>query len=156
MRIPHIPFSEILHFTEVIAIVGTTLFAALQLRALRLQNSADLALRLDQQLNTDVNENLENDLDSDPRTPILKEHGGKYTVIQLDNFLSQYETLDDLYQNGLITCRMMYNEFSGDLEDAYKNKDVMAQVAEERKDDPSTWEGFIHLGKKFDKNYRCQ
>jgi hypothetical protein len=69
-----------------------------------------------------LNENLENDLDSDPAAPILKEHGGKYTVIQLDNFLSQYETLDDLYRNDLITCRMMYNEFSGDLEDAYKNK----------------------------------
>ena len=33
----------------------------------------------------------------------------------------------------LITCRMLYNEFSGDLEDAYKNKDVMVEVAEERK-----------------------
>ena len=37
----------------------------------------------------------------------------------------------------LITCRMLYNEFSGDLEDAYKNKDVMVEVAEERKDDPT-------------------
>jgi hypothetical protein len=128
MRIPRLSFSESLQLIEVAAIVSATIFAGVQLRAIRLQNatdqlqkSADFALRLNQELDTDVNEKLEDDLD-DPAAPILKEHGGKYTVIQLDNFLSQYETLDDLYQSHLITCRMLYNEFSGDLEDAYKNK----------------------------------
>lgn len=59
-------------------------------------------------------------------------------------------------QSGLITCRMMYNEFSVDLEYAYKNKDVMAEVAEERKSDPDMWEGFLDLGRQFDKNYHCK
>jgi hypothetical protein len=39
--------------------------------------------------------------------------------------------------NGLITCRMTYNEFSYDLEKAYKNKDVMAEVVKGQKDDPT-------------------
>jgi hypothetical protein len=158
MRLPRIPFSEILHFTEVLAIVGATLFAGFQLRALRLQSSADFTLRLGQELNTHINQNLENDLDSDPATPILKRpnNRGKFTVVQLDAYLSEYETLDDLYRSGLITCRMMYNEFSYYLENAYKNKDVIAHVAEERKQDPSIWQGFLDLGRQFDNNYQCQ
>jgi hypothetical protein len=72
------------------------------------------------------------------------------------SYLSQYETLDDFYRNGLITCRMMYNEFSHDLENAYKNNDVMSQVALDRKDDPTFWEGFLDLGKEFDNDYHCK
>ncbi|SRR5216684_4152966 len=158
MRLPRIPFSEILHIVEVLAIVGATTFAAFQLRTLRLQQSADFALRLDQDFNTAVNQDLSDTLDSDPATPILKrpKGGGKFSVSQLDQYLSEFETLDDLYQSDLITCRMMYNEFSYDLEDAYKNKEVMAEVAEERKDDPTIWQGFLDLGRLFDKNYHCQ
>src|ERR1700680_4287463 len=87
MRIPRLSFSESLQLIEVAAIVSATIFAGVQLRAIRLQNatdqlqkSADFALRLNQELDTDVNEKLEDDLD-DPAAPILKEHGGKYTVI---------------------------------------------------------------------------
>jgi hypothetical protein len=54
MRIPRISLSDYLHLIEVAAIVGATIFAGFQLRALRLQNSADLTLRLNQQLDTDV------------------------------------------------------------------------------------------------------
>ena len=158
MRIPRLPFSEILHITEVLAIIGATIFAGIQVRELRLQtaatqlqNSADLTLRLGQELATGINQKLEDALDSDPATPILKQKGGKFTVEQLDGYLGEYETLDDLYRNGLIACSMMYNEFSYDLENAYKNKDVLAEVAEERKDDPSIWQGFLDLGRQFDK-----
>jgi len=51
---------------------------------------------------------------------------------------------------------MMYNEFSYDLEKAYKNKDVKAEIANEQKDDPTIWQGFLDLGKQFDKSYHCQ
>jgi len=152
---------EILRFIEVLAIVVATTFAAFQLRILRLQNSADLTLRLGQELAAGVNQDLVDALDSDPTTPILKrpKGGGTFTVGQLDWYLGEYETLDDLYRNGLITCPMMYNEFSYDLEKAYKNKDVMAQVAKERKDDPADsdiWQGFLDLGKQFDNSHHCQ
>src|ERR1700680_4059114 len=105
MRIPRLSFSESLQLIEVAAIVSATIFAGVQLRAIRLQNatdqlqkSADFALRLNQELDTDVNEKLEDDLD-DPAAPILKEHGGKYTVIHSTIFSANYETLDDLYQS---------------------------------------------------------
>ncbi len=158
MRLPRIPFSEILHVVEVLTIVGATTFAAFQLRALRLQNSADLTLRLGQELDTGINQNLVDALDSDPATPILKrpKGGGNFTAAQLGWYLGEYETLDDLYRSGLITCRMMYNEFSYDLEKAYENKDVMAEVAKERKEDPTIWQGFLDLGREFDKNHHCQ
>jgi len=79
MRIPHIPFSEILHFVEVLAIVGAATFAAFQLRALRLHNSADLTLRLGQELDTGVNQNLVDALDADSTKPILTKSGGLFT-----------------------------------------------------------------------------
>ncbi len=50
---------------------------------------------------------------------------------------------------------MMYDEFSYDLEDAYKNQDVMAEVADERKDDPTVLKGFLDLGKQFDQCNPC-
>jgi hypothetical protein len=157
MRVPKLPFSEVLHLIEVIAIIIAATFAGYQLRELRLQNSADLSLRLNHELDSRINLRLEDALDSDPATPILKEHGGKFTDEQLDGYLGEYETLDDLYRNGLITCRMMYNEFSYDIETAYKNRDVMAHVAEVQKEesDPTIWQGFLDLGRQFDNGYHC-
>jgi hypothetical protein len=78
MRALHFSLSlgEILQFIEVLAIVVATTFAAFQLRALRLQNSADLTLRLGQELATGVNKDLIDALDSDPTTPILKRPKG--------------------------------------------------------------------------------
>jgi hypothetical protein len=151
-------FSEVLQLIEVTAIVCAAFFAGYQLRELRLQNSADLSLRLSQELDSRENERLEDALDSDPATPILRGHGGRFTVDQIDGYLGEYETLDDLYKSGLITCRMMYNEFSYDIETAYKNRDVMAQVATEQKEenDPTVWEGFLDLGRQFDNGYHCQ
>ena len=51
---------------------------------------------------------------------------------------------------------MMYNEFSNDLENAYKNKDVIQLISDERKDDPAYWQGFLELGKQFDNRFHCQ
>lgn len=65
MRIPRIPFSEILHFTEVVAIVVAATFAGYQMWELRLQASADPTLRLGQELDTAVNQDLSNALESD-------------------------------------------------------------------------------------------
>ena len=112
MRISRVTFSEVVHLIEVAAIVIAATFAGYQLKELRLQNSADLSLRLNQELESRINTRLEDALDSDPATPILREHSSKFTVEQLDGYLGEYETLDDLYRTGLITCRMMYNEFS--------------------------------------------
>jgi len=158
MRIPRVSLSDFLHLIEVAAIVVATTFAGFQLRALRLQNSADLTLRLGSEIDTGVNQELEDALDSDPTTPILKRpnSAGKFTDVQLDGYLGEYETLNDLYRSGLITCSMMYDEFSYDLETAYRNKDVRAEIAEDRKDDPTVWQGFLDLGRQFDNNYHCQ
>jgi hypothetical protein len=156
MRIPNVPLSEILHLVELLILAIAATFAGFQLRALRLQNSADFTLRLVQELETGVNRDLVDALDSEPTTPILRKSGGRFTVERLGDYLGEYETLDDFYRDGLITCRMMYTEFSYDLEKAYQNKDVMAEVAEERKNDPTVWQGFLDLGGKFDKGYNCK
>lgn len=158
MRIPRVSFSEVVHLVEVAAVVGAAVFAGFQLRALQLQSSANFMLRLNQEFHSPAYEELSDALDSDPAAPILKKQkaGGRFTVHQLDWYLAEYETLDDLYQSDLITCRMIYNEFSYDLEKAYKNKDVMAEVVKERKGDTSLWQGFLKLGKKFDDGYHCQ
>src|ERR1700687_5799294 len=101
MRIPRIFLSDYLHLIEVAAMVGATIFAGFQPRALRLQNSADLTLRLGSEIDNGVNQHLEDALDSDPTTPILKRPrgGGKFTDVQLDGYLGEYETLDDLYRS---------------------------------------------------------
>src|SRR6266851_472543 len=105
MRIPRLPLSfvEILHLIEVLAVLGAATFAGFQLRALRLQNSADLTLRLNQEFETGARPDILNALDSDPSTPIIKrsmKNSGAFTVAQLGDYLGQYETLDDLYRNG--------------------------------------------------------
>jgi hypothetical protein len=32
----------------------------------------------------------------------------------------------------------------------------MTEVAEDRKDDPTVWQGFLELGQQFDNGYHCQ
>src|ERR1700694_4243156 len=69
MGFPRLSYSKSLQLIEVAAIVSATIFAGVQLRAIRLQNatdqlqkSADFALRLNQELDTDVNEKLEDEV----------------------------------------------------------------------------------------------
>lgn len=154
-------FAEVLHLIEVAAIVGAAVFAGYQLQMVRQQlllqrqqSSADFALRLNNEFDKPAYKNLSNALDSDPGSPILKPRG-KFSVFDLDWYLGQYETLDDLYRSGLITCPMMYNEFSYNLEQAYKNKDVKVEIAEERKGDPGVWSAFLDLAKQFENGYHC-
>jgi hypothetical protein len=65
---PRISLSETLHLIEVLVLILTAGFAAFQLRAVRLQNSADYILWLGQELDSGDNERLSDALDSDPNT----------------------------------------------------------------------------------------
>ena len=92
--------ADTLNLIEILILAVATIFAGVQLRALRLQNSADLTLRLSQELDSGVNQKLADALDSDPATPILKRKRPKgggpfFTVIELDEVLGNYEMLDD-------------------------------------------------------------
>ena len=90
--------------------------------------------------------------------PLLREQpGGSILLRRSAAKVGQNSTgVDNFYRNGLITCPMMYNEFSNDLENAYKNKDVIQLISDERKDDPAYWQGFLELGKQFDNRFHCQ
>ena len=57
---------------------------------------------------------IRNALDDEP-TAIIVKPGGKFKEDELDQVLSWYETIGDLYRSGILSCDMIYDEFSYDI-----------------------------------------
>ena len=126
-------------------------FVGVQIRDTRINQSVDLLLKFDNELNSDINSKIADEIDS-PGTLLLKEHGGDITDGQLENYLGVYETLGFLYEKHLITDDMIYNDFSYDVVKAYQNSEVKTYITEIRKDDPTLFTEFEKLAKSQIKN----
>lgn len=59
----------------------------------------------------------------------------KFTETQIDAYLGQLETIGSLYEEGLISNPMAYDEFSYDFEKAYCNQSVRDYISDLRKKD---------------------
>jgi hypothetical protein len=56
--------------------------------------------------------------------PILTENGGKYTDAQLDNYLGDFDTIDQVYSEGLLTQDQLCSSFSYYVASTSENKEV--------------------------------
>ena len=81
-------------------VILTVLFGYFQIlegnRAARLTNFITLTSRFFNPANTDIIDSIEN------WKPILAPEG-KFTEAQLDNYLSDFDTIDEVYEEGLLT-----------------------------------------------------
>jgi hypothetical protein len=116
----------------------------------QIKDSADLVLKFDDDLNKPKFVAITDSLDTDDiHAKILKSNGGVFTEEQVDDYLSQYETLAVLYKENLINKEMANQVFSYDIEKANQNLDIQQQIKDESKSDSDLWTGFLYLAKEF-------
>ncbi len=74
--------------------------------------------------------------------PVLKEHGGKFERWELDAYLGFYETIANLFTNGLIRDDMLYTNFSYNLVKASRNPEIFSYVESLQEKDSELFAGF--------------
>ena len=79
--------------------------------------------------------------------PILKEDGGKFTADDLERYLDIYETMHDVFKEGLMSENMIDSAYGHVLEKAYHNAEIQMYLAKIRKQDPDFYSGFEELAK---------
>lgn len=125
------------------------IFASVQLNDYRLKQSAEVAMRFGEYLDEEPYLSISQVLDTaDSNTKIFQPEG-RFTVGDVDRYLGTFETLGNLYQNGLITHEMLNNNFSYYIEKTYANAEIRAYVEE----NPSWWPNFIYLSELFKQKY---
>ena len=64
--------------------------------------------------------------------------GGKFRDLQIEQYLSVFESIGYLVGDELVLSKMAFNEFSYDVEKAWCNADVQRVITDARKADKST------------------
>lgn len=131
---------KILRIIEVLAIVGGVIFAGMQIRDLRNNQSAQLMLEFNKELNSDLNSYLITAIEENKL--IFKENGGKFTTTDIDRYLGAYELLNNVSIAGLISDDMLYNAFAYDIVKTYQNKEIQNYLKKIRQEDNSFFRGF--------------
>lgn len=138
---------KILRIVEVVAIVGGVIFAAIQIRDLRNNQSAQLMLEFNHSLSEPTNSGLITAIEN--KNPIFKEAGGNFTTTDIDLYLSIYELLNNVSEAGLITDDMLYNGFAFDVVKTYQNEEIRNYLESLRKEDKNLFAGFESLAKSL-------
>lgn len=120
-----------------------------ELRNIKLNQSADLILKFNDIL--DKKQLIDISWDVVYEKPILKANGGRFADKDLEEYLGIYETMGELYKNGLIAKRMIYNDFSDDIVSAYENKEIRNYIKEQQKDSSDYFVNFVMLAKELNK-----
>jgi hypothetical protein len=137
-----------------IAVIGGVAVALWQLSEIASQNriqsetlrqeqqtaSATLVLQLRDKLDSDRYAAITTAIqEHDHSYPLLRGDGGKgkFRDLDIERYLSNFEDIGYLLQEGLILPEMAYHHFSYDVEKAWCNDDVRRVVREARKSDKS-------------------
>jgi|SRR3989344_3852784 len=138
---------KILRIIEVIAIISGVIFAMIQIRDLRNDQSAQLMLEFNRSLSEDTNSRLITAIENN--NPILKIHGGEFTTTDIDHYLTIYELLNNVSEVGLITDDMLYNGFAYDIIKTFKHQEIKNYLFDIRKEDNNFFVGFESLARSL-------
>jgi hypothetical protein len=123
----------------VTAIVGTSV-ALRTLRQSQQIASADLVLKLRATLDDNKFAKLVADIQTnDHNYPLLSRSeggkGGKWRDLDIEQYLSVFESIGYLVEDDLVVRKMAFDEFSYDVEKAWCNTDVQHVITDARKAD---------------------
>jgi hypothetical protein len=104
-------------------------------------------IKFNDQLSTPTNARLISALENNK--PIFKENGGEFTSTDVDLYLSEYELLNNVWDDGLISDEMLYNAFSYSTIKTTDNVEIKAYLQQERKTDSLIFAGFQRLAESF-------
>ena len=138
---------KILRIIEVVAIVGGVIFAVIQIRDLRNDQSAQLMLEFNRSLGEETNSRLITAIENND--PILKTHGGEFTTTDIDHYLTIYELLNNVNEAGLISDDMLYNGFAYDIIRTFQNQEIKNYLSDLRKEDNTFFAGFESLARSL-------
>src|SRR3989344_5846934 len=130
---------KILRIIEVLAIVGGVIFAAVQIRDLRNNQSAQLMLEFNRSLSEETNSRLITAIENN--SPIFKTSGGEFTTTDVDHYLTIYELLNNVSEAGLITDKMLYNGFAYDIIKTFQNQEIKNYLSDLRKENGTFFAG---------------
>lgn len=123
----------------IFATAGSLYFLGIQTAESRKVASADFVNTIYQQFNSDKYKNITLAIEGDntfhtSNYPILKPKG-QFTPSDVDEYISNFDNVANLWQDGLVDGKMAYNEFDYDAEKAWCNKDIYNYIMESRKED---------------------
>lgn len=99
------------------------------------QNNIALSAMFFDSINTGIISNIENG------QPILVENKGKFTDAELDNYLGDFDTIDDAYAAGLLSMGQLCDSFSYYVTATWDDAEVQKYLAE----NTAYFKGLPHL-----------
>jgi len=142
------PFEVALSVIQSVAIVVSLVFSIRGFRAYEARTSAETMLKYSELLDSGTDLKIYNALEHDQS--ILKEHKGKFTSDELEQFLEDLELLDDAYEGKVINDSMAYDAFSEEIDRVVQNPEIAAYLAVVRRTDPTYFVGIGNLKDAFD------
>lgn len=111
------------------------------------QNHIQLSILFFRDANTAIIDAIEiNAIDG--KKQILKEHGGEFGNTQLDNYLGNFDIVDQVYKEGLLTEDEMCRSFSYYVTATTKNEEVKQYMTK----NPDYFDGIKELKAVVDKS----
>ncbi len=84
----------------------------------------------------------------DGNTQILRDHGGNNSNTRLDDYLGDFDTIDQVYRDGLLTEDQMCRSFSYYVTATLKNDEIKKYMA----DNPTYFDGIKNLNAAVEKS----
>jgi hypothetical protein len=116
-------------------------------------DSAQFVLSLSSELNSPRYTAIMNAIEDNPHTYSPLKAG--FRDNQVEDYMSEFDTIGDLYRDGVIAPQMTYDEFSYDTEKAYCNVDVQSDITRDQQEAGAStgtdafWSGFQSMAIAF-------
>jgi hypothetical protein len=75
--------------------------------------------------------------------------GGKFSADDLEDYLGIFDSLNDLYEKGMVNQGLFYNEYSYDVEKLFDNAEVQTYLKDIRKAEADFYIGVDKLAKEM-------
>lgn len=140
----------IVGFPLLLISTGAVLYQFIEVRQIASsQNNILLSVLFFRDANTAIIDAIEINA-VDGKKQILKRHGGEYSDTRLDNYLGDFDIVDQVYREGLLTEDQMCRTFSYYVAATTKNEEVKKYLA----DNPDYFAGIKDLKSTIDKSRR--
>ena len=122
----------------VVAIVGVVV-ATQTLKETETAEAATLVLKLQDALDNDQSKKIAEDIqDNGPAHALLKDRSGRFLVVDVKEYIANFEDIGHLVQEEIVLRQMAYDHFSYGIEKAWCNADVQRVVHDARQADRSS------------------
>lgn len=133
-----------------VSVIAGLVFGYIQLDDYRIRTSADLVLKFGEYLDDEPYLGISQALDTDDAGAKILQPDGPVAQAEIDRYLGTFETLGNLYREGLITCTMFKSDFSYYIQKIYLNAQLRSYIETVNAD--NLWPNLAALGQKFRNN----